>query len=204
MGFDFGLSDLTTTFMLRNRWVMQIANVCGEIGVLPPFKSARPSFSFKEMEVKHLTESVFYPIRPEWKPIKLVLYDIKNPNISPNPIFSWLKSVYDPSQMKNNWTAPGDASFGTGTSEDMAFMKYATLTMYSGCGDAVEEIIYEDCWPKEIEWGELDMGSTEVVTVDVTLRYARAYFSMDQGTGAAEPRGPGGTFIGGPSIPILG
>jgi hypothetical protein len=202
MGFDFGLQSLDTRYPVKFRWIFNIDGVSGSsttsssgVYALPPTKSARPSFSFKEMEIKHLTESVFVPVRPEFKPINLVLYDIKTDS---NPVFSWISEVYDATSGK--WNAIAD----TGVN----FIRNATLTLYSGCGEPLEEIVFESCWPQAVNWGELDMGSSEVVTVDVTLRYTRAYFNFGQAitnstasnnglinggsTGTTTP--PGGTF----------
>ena len=43
-------------------------------------------------------------------------------------------------------------------------------------GDILEQWIYENVYPSEINWGELDMDSSDVVVVEMTLRFDRAYF----------------------------
>ena len=53
----------------------------------------------------------------------------------------------------------------------------ATLNLYDGCGKVIETWIFENAWPQNIEFGELDMTSSEVITCDLTLRYDRAYIT---------------------------
>lgn len=175
MGFNFGLQDLDTCFPMKHRWLFSIQGVSADLissqsaNCLPPFKASRPSFQFKEMEIKHLTESVFYPIKPEWKPINLVLYDIKT---NRNPVFEWIQQVYE--SQTATWRPIGDVNF----------MRQGILSMYSGCGDVIQEWRFDDCWPQAINWGELDMGESGVTTVDITLRYSRAYF-VSQGASSS-------------------
>ena len=69
--------------------------------------------------------------------------------------------------------------------------------MYSGCGDVMEEWVYSNIWPNNIEWGDLDMSNQDVVTVEMTLRYDRAYAEdcSDNGslfTGDINPGGGAG------------
>jgi hypothetical protein len=51
----------------------------------------------------------------------------------------------------------------------------ATLEMYNGCGDVLETWVFENAWPQAVEFGDLDMSSSDVVTCDLTIRYDRAY-----------------------------
>ena len=50
--------------------------------------------------------------------------------------------------------------------------------MYDGCGEMLEKWIFENVWPNNIEWGELDMSDSQYVTIDLTLRYDRAYWQQ--------------------------
>ena len=165
MGFDLGLNAANTCFKRRFRWMFKVTGVSGDnesqgqIDCLPPLRSSRPSLSFKEMEAQHLNETIFYPSKPEWKPIPLSLYDI---NKNENPVTKWLSNIYD--------VGPSDA----GWYPSELFKKECTLEMYDGCGNVIEKWIFENAWPQNIEFGELDMSSSEVMTIDLTLRYDRA------------------------------
>ena len=41
----------------------------------------------------------------------------------------------------------------------------------------MEQWQLDNCYPSSIEWGELDMGENDIVTVDMQLRYDRAYIT---------------------------
>lgn len=162
MGFNFGLERDDSCLKRKFRWLLSIPEISADdpIKTLPPLKSARPNISFKEVEVQHINESIFFPVKPEWKPINLVLYDLKK---NQNPIFDWLKKIYDPE--KGKW----------GPSINTGFKKRATLKLYDGCGELIESWIYDNVWPQAVEFGDLDMGNSEIVMIDVTLRFDRAY-----------------------------
>lgn len=164
MGFDFGLQSPDVCFKRKFRWLFKIPEVSAEgIDTLPPEKGARPSLSFKEVEVQHLNEIIYYPGKPDWKPINLTLYDLKK---NRNPIITWLSEQYNPQ------TGAWKIGFGGGGQ----FKKsVALLEMYDGCGNIIEAWQFENIWPNNIEWGELDMSDSQYVTIDLTLRYDRAY-----------------------------
>jgi hypothetical protein len=169
---DMGIGTLGSACIKQKfRWLLKIEGVSGEaaqgVNALPPEKSARPSLSFKEIEAQHLNETVYFAGKPEWKPISLVLYDLVT---NDNPILNWLKEQYEVTQDKATWKVP------TGQGVLGGWKRDATLEMYNGCGDLLERWVYENAWPNSIEWGDLDMSSSEYVTVDLTLRYDRAYY----------------------------
>lgn len=161
MGFDFGLDEPDTCFKRKFRWLLIIPEVSAEgINTLPPLRSARPSLSFKEMEAQHVSETIYFPGKPDWKPINLILYDIKKPT---HPVFKWIEKLYNPQSGDYKYSCDG-------------FKKNrATLEMYDGCGKVIETWIYENVYPSNIEFGELDMQQSEYLTCDLTLRYDRAY-----------------------------
>lgn len=162
MGFDFGLESQNLTMMRKFRWLFKIPDVSAMgINTLPPEKGARPSLSFKEIEVQHLNETVYFAGKPDWKPVTLTLYDLKK---NKNPVFEWLKTQYNPET--GDWYAPAPNTW------KKAFCR---LEMYDGCGNVMEIWTFENVWPNNIEWGELDMANNEYVTVELTLRYDRAW-----------------------------
>lgn len=164
MGFGF-VGDKETCYKRKHRWLFFIDDICGDgVPALPPAKAIRPSISFKEMEAQHLTETVYFPGKPEWKPLTLTLYDILHPGIVVHPVFEWLKEVYDP-ENDAQWVPSCD---GFKRSQ-------ARLEMYDGCGEVMERWILETVWPQSVEFGDLDMTTSDILTCDVTLRYDRAY-----------------------------
>lgn len=166
MGLDFGLESFEECWKMKFRWLITIEDVVGGAGgssnALPPLKGSRPELSFKEQEVQHMNETVYFPLKPEWKPIQCIMYDTKN---NENPVYDWIKdSIYDPS----------DGTFRPSVGDN--FKRKATIEIFNGCGEVMETWDLENCYASEAKWGELDMALSELVTVEVTLRYDRAIF----------------------------
>jgi hypothetical protein len=160
------LGDPNTCFLRKFRWMINIPNVAGDerlssANILPPSRSARPSLSFKEMEAQHLNETIYFPGKPDWKPINVTLYGIKK---TPNPVFNWVKKIYDVNQGKYDY--PIDNDF---------IIDKVYLVMLDGCGAVMETWVYEDCWLQKVDFGDLDMSDSQVVMLELTMRYARAY-----------------------------
>ena len=165
MGFDFGLEKSDLCLMRKFRWLFKIDEVSAQgANTLPPEKGARPSLSFKEVEVQHLNEIIYYPSKPDWKPINLTLYDLKK---NENPVLKWIREQYN--------TKEGTWKVGYGGGDRKFKKDNATLEMYDGCGNVIETWKFVNIWPNNIEWGELDMQDNNYLTVDLTLRYDRAY-----------------------------
>lgn len=143
----------------------------GGVETLPPSKAARPGLAFKEIEAVHLAENIFFPGRADWKPIQLSLFDLKK---NQHPVWEWIKLYHkvDQTEVRNYFACPQNFfgfSFGG------QFKKRAELRLYSGCGDMIEKWVYDEAFPNNIEFGELDHGDSAIVTCDLTLRYSRAY-----------------------------
>jgi len=156
----------TVCFKRQFRWLFEVPDISDDgTNALQPEKSARPSLNFKEIEVQHLNETVYFTGKPEWKPVNLTLFDVKK---KANAIFQWLQKQYNPCE--GTWTAPSPNTWKKQT---------AKLKMLDGCGNVLETWVYENVWPSSIEWGELDMGSSAYATVDLTLRYDRAYIEEE-------------------------
>ena len=158
--------------------MFEIEGVCGDdssgANVLPPEKSARPNIAFKEMNVNHLIEEVFYPAKPDWKPISLTLYDLKKSN---HPVFNWIKKVYDP--INGKFLPPVQFTYNPRgevvQKNSEAFIKTCYLKMLDAVGTVIEKWAFEDAWIQSANFQTLDMGTTGVVMCEISLRYARAY-----------------------------
>jgi hypothetical protein len=192
MAFDFGLGDRNGCQKLKSRWLFKIDQVSATTNALPPLKGARPHIEFKEQQISHLVQHIYYPVMSEWKPITLTLYDNQAHN---NPVFTWMQTLYDPSSTDNEWRPvfrPG--------AEEGNFKRTAKLCLYDGCGEVIETWTYENAYPQSINWGTLDMADSNFVTVDITLRYDRAYVQsgsppLGRGFGIQDPNAVAGGLV---------
>ena len=182
MGMQMGLEGDGRYCKRPFRWMFSVDNVIGDLSsagslqCLPPEKGARPNLSFKETNVQHLSEEVFYPTKPDWKPITVTVFDLK---LGKHPLWQWLTELYDPNNdsefnvpnvNKRPTTVP---SVNKGPTT--GFIRQCTLQLFDGCGNTVEQWIFEDCWPQAVNFQTLDMTQNGLVMCDITLRYARAY-----------------------------
>lgn len=138
--------------------------------VLVEEKAARPSISFKEIEVPHLVETIYYPGRPDWKPLKVTLYDVANNN----PVWNWINRNYDVKENSLNYY--GSMQYANNILEEGKFKRNINIYMLDGCGNAIESWTYENAYPSEIEYGDTDMSTSETMKITLTLRYDRAYW----------------------------
>ena len=53
--------------------------------------------------------------------------------------------------------------------------------MLDGCGFALEAWNYMNAYPVDVDWGQVDMGRTDAMRVNMTLRYDRAYWQICDG-----------------------
>jgi hypothetical protein len=164
MGMTFG----NRAWKKKNRWRFVVRDFIDMedfgISMLPPIKSARPNVNFKEISIEHVVETITIPGKPDWGPLEVTLYDLQ---CNRNPMFVWMKRLYDPKNGTYRFPVDGERGFK---------IPQADLELLSGCGDVLETWRYEGIWPQKIDWGELLMESSEVITVDVSFRYDRAYF----------------------------
>ena len=184
MGLQFGLESPDLCIKRKFRWLFKIPDISSAgTSTLPPEKSARPSLSFKEIEAQHLNETIYFPGKPDWKPINLTLYDIKT---NYNPIIEWLKQQYDASALTPSWgkwlLRDGQDPSPQNQREPRPgpFKKTAALELLDGCGGILERWTFENIWPNNIEWGELDYSDNAYVVIDLTLRYDRAFIEKNQ------------------------
>ena len=190
---NMGLGWITDTrcFTRKFRWLLEIEDVTpgtndpgATANVLPPKKSARPSVDFKDMEVQHLSETIYFPGKAEWKPINLVIWDYPLGSGKPHPVFEWVRRMYRPDRANDDVFNPsiefntkvGKSTLGSTTFNNSRFKRTATLSMLSGCGDIIEKWIFENSYPQSVNFGDLDMGNGELLTAEISLRYDRAYW----------------------------
>jgi len=86
-------------------------------------------------------------------------------------VFTWIRRQYN--------VKPEECAFWRPCLHAPTFViPQISLVLFNGCGDILEQWIYEHAWPQSVEFGDLDMQSSDVCTVDLTLKYHRAYIDV--------------------------
>lgn len=167
MAIQMGLNwSNSAVFKRKFRWLFFIDKIVdGGLEALPPSKGSRPNLSFKEQGLEHLNETIYFPLKPEWKTFQLSLFDVK---CNFWPVWdNWLKNFYNPED--GSYLPPIDAEY----------KKDATLKLYDGCGYTLEQWKFEKCYPSELDFETLDMSETGIIHINLTLRYDRAYLDKN-------------------------
>lgn len=193
---NMGIGPLGFTnqlFKRKFRFTFELSNICG-FGTVPPYYvkvASRPSLEVEEIELNYLNAKTWIPGKATWQTMSVTYYDTANTDIS--PLFTWLASVY-------NFTNPVTLEMGSRRSD---YAATAVLKLWDGCGQLLEQWTMGDVWPTAINFGELDMGSSDICEIELTMRYSQvAYkpvcvgFSIDSCcTSCDVPRTPGANVV---------
>ena len=162
-------------FKRQFRYIFSIPEVCGlypDDGLYCKLheKTARPNINYKEIPIEHMGQTINFPGKVTFESIGLTLWDNyattnSSMEASNNPVWKWLNTWY------NFYT-------GIYSSPSNGFKKTCELKLYDGCGKMIETWVYENAWPQSVNFGELDMGQNGICTIDITLKYDRAYLSL--------------------------
>jgi hypothetical protein len=164
-GFNIGGSgdgpSYVTETRRKHRWRFKtLWDFSREILILLQ-KANRPSVSFEEPAMHHDQEQVYFAGKQTWEPISLAWYDAVQPQDVSEKMWEWVNSVCDIPNA--NVASPDDYK-----------KKDASLEMMDNTGTADETWKLHGCWPKEINWGEINYTDTELQLVEVTMRFDRA------------------------------
>jgi hypothetical protein len=155
-------------FKRKFRWTFEIAWCCsvGQGRTVPASfvkMGNRPQIDFEEIEINYLNGKMFIPGKGTWQPLSITYYDVAGlvSGSATSELLSWIASIYDftnPECLKMN------SSLET-------YSGKAKLMLYDGCGNPLESWILNHVWPQSVNWGDLDMGSSDECTIELTLRY---------------------------------
>lgn len=165
------LGDPSTVLKRKFRFLFGI-EYCNGKQVSPSFvkTASRPDITIEDTELNFLNETTWISGKAKWDTITVTYQDVANAQSS--GLFSWLASVYDFTQTcRSMGSKPSD------------YQGTAFIVMLDGCGGPIEKWTLGNLWPTSIKFGELDYSSSEVATVELTLRYSNVtYISYCGGT----------------------
>lgn len=169
---NMGFKNSSPAFKRMFRWRFSLAGIIGDFGlwVKTPSRAQRPTISFKEQSYEHLQETISFPLKPDWKPLQVTVYDtyvqcVKNQN----PVWNWINTYY---QVTENTVS---MAYATNKNPNFSLKQTAYLIMYDGKGVPLEQWVFEGAWPQDINFGELAYDDSGISMIDFQLRYDRAY-----------------------------
>lgn len=156
-----GQSDII--FKQKFRWTFEILGFCNnEKNIVPEHfvnVASRPNLEVEEIEINHLNAKTWIPGKASWQTITVTYLDVANAEM--RSLWNWLATVYD-------FTDPINLRQG----ERKDWNATGLLSMYSGCGDLIETWELQRTFPTAINFGDLDYSSSEIATIELTLRYS--------------------------------
>lgn len=124
--------------------------------------AARPKFTVDNAEIPFLNATTWMPGRVKWDPIQVSFHDVGGDGSSDMAsLYGWILSLYNFNDQVNLYQ-----------SEKVGWYGEVELGLYDGCGSQLERWTLDSCYPETVDFGGLDYGSSEAVTVDLTLRYS--------------------------------
>ncbi len=170
------IGDGKVIFKRKFRWTFEIEFCCNNVvdGVLQPPKvvakefvkiGARPQIDIEEIEINYLNGKMWIPGKGTWQTMTVTYYDVAgatNNGLNTNSVLAWIATIYD-------FT---DCRCLPMNSVPEQYEGVARLVLWDGCGNPLEAWLLRHVWPQSVNWGDLDMSSSEECTVELTLRYS--------------------------------
>lgn len=147
-------------------WTFQVINLCNGQKINESFvkSMSRPSWDTDEIEFNFLNAKTFVPGKTTLDTITVTYIDVAS--VDQQPLWSWLASVYNFNDPVRMWAASKQSDY-TGT---------GILVMYDTTGTPLEQWTLLNCWPKGVNFGDVDMSSNEEATIELTLRYTAVQY----------------------------
>lgn len=157
-------------------FVMSIAGQNQSIENYVIKKVKKPSFQTGKIEVQFLNHYFFYPGKTKWEPVEVTIID----NITPNGSQAFLEMLE-----QSGYRAPeGPVEPGLPTAQTISKRKsilalgQPTIKQMDPDGNLVEEVVLMNAWIENVEFGELDHESEEVMNITLTMAYDFPIFKI--------------------------
>jgi hypothetical protein len=194
MALNMGLGTIggsNIVFKRKYRWTFAVRWGGKDIPTAFVKVANRPNLSIEQTEINYLHGKMWIPGKGTWETLTVSYYDMGGAGATGmTGLWDWLTTVYnfsDPTGLKQTSIRGAD---GTGT----GWAGLGVLTMYDGTGEQMETWELANLWPAAINFGDLDYGSSDVATLDLTLRFSEARWTPFCGIPKpnATPQGCGG------------
>lgn len=182
------IADQGIVFKRKYRWTFS-AKWGGAIIPTAFVKVAnRPNLTVEQTEINYLHGKMWIPGKGTWETLTVGYYDMGGAGAAGmQTLWNWLISIYnftDPValQQTSRRGQDGNATGWAGT---------GVLTMFDGSGVEMERWELANMWPAAVNFGDLDYSSSDVATLDLTLRFSEAKWTPSCGIQPPSYRGLG-------------
>jgi hypothetical protein len=145
------------------RWILSVGE--GQIPAWIIKKVTKPTFTISEVKHSFINHSFYYPGRVEYNEIEFTLVDPVEPDAAQGLINLIEASGY---------TLPDSEALAKQTitkAEAVAALNHCYIQQIDADGATMEEWYLENCWVKEVNFGDLDYESDDINEITVKVRY---------------------------------
>lgn len=178
---NMGLGSIggnSIVFKRKYRWTFAVRWNGGDIPTAFVKVANRPNLTIEQTEINYLHGKMWIPGKGTWETLTVSYYDIGGDDAKGmKTLWDWLVTVYnftDPDTLKQTSKRGADGN-STG------WAAVGNLTMYDGAGSEMENWRLKNLWPAAINFGDLDYGSSDVATLDLTMRFSEAKWTPSCG-----------------------
>lgn len=191
---NMGIGMLASAaFKRKYRWTFEVQRVGGgdgagsfDIGGAYVKSGNRPQIDIDETEINFLNGKTFIPGKATFNEISFTYYDVAvKGDATVNNLLRWINRVYN--FEKKASTNEIKATQGSYPDKGAGYAGTGVLTLLDGCGFALEQWKLINCWPKSINFGDLDYSSSDECNIELSLRYAFATYENFCNPLAADP-----------------
>ncbi len=135
-----------------NRFIMYIDGIPAYL-----IKTAgRPTLNLNEIPIEGVNVKTYVKGKPEWQTLEISLYDAIVPSAA-QAVMEWVRLAHESVTGRN-----GYADF---------YKKDIVINVVGPVGDKVEEWKLVGAFPTSVNMNSLDLGGSEALMVNVTLRF---------------------------------
>ncbi|MFY0658062.1 MAG: hypothetical protein JXR12_15095 [Neptunomonas phycophila] len=160
---------------LKNRWRVTFIGMGGEGSSSQPVSHQaitvnRPTLRFDEVELNRYNSRAYVAGRHEWEPMNVTIEDDVTGSAS---------KIVNEQIQKQQFLIGAEGPF-LGAAQEGSIYKFATkIEMLDGKEQVIERWVMQGCFVQNVEYGELDYGSSEAVLINLTLRFDHAFQEIE-------------------------
>lgn len=141
---------------LQQRFIMTIKNQGVEVPSFMVKAASRPTTNQEAVEIDHINMKRKFKGKTTWEDISITMYDPIVPS-GAQAVSDWLRRCHEPLTGRD-----GYANF---------YKMEISFKMLGPVGDVVEKWTLHGAFPTQVNFGEMDWSSTEMVNIQATIAY---------------------------------
>lgn len=137
-------------------------------------KVTRPSITITEATHQYLNHTFYYPGRVEYNTVSFTLVDPLTPNSTAYALGIIAQSGY---------SLPSRTVYSTiSKKQAINAMKQPTIHTVNAAGKIVESFTLINAWVKNVDFGEFDYSSDDLINIGIELRYDFVRYTVKGGS----------------------